>query len=83
MEWAEWFKNSENRIIKQDTINGVFISTIFLGIDHGYNGELILFETMIEKDGNQELTRYCTYDEAVQGHEEEKQKVINNKEDKI
>ena len=47
----------------------VFISTIFLGIDHGFFGNAILFETMIfggRYEGYQR--RYETFDEAREHH---------------
>ena len=73
LEWAKWF-GTANRIVRSDMINGVHISTVFLGVDHGYSfGEPIdpvLFETMIfggDNDGYQD--RYSTWSEAEQGHE--------------
>ena len=54
------------------------ISTIFLGLDHGCStfeeSPPIVFETMIFWDGNKRLDqyqkRYCTYQEALEGHKE-------------
>ena len=50
---------------------GIQVSTVFLGLDHGYdNGPPVLFETLVFGgllDG--EMERYCTWDEAEQGHE--------------
>jgi hypothetical protein len=50
---------------------GVNVSTVFLAIDHSFNGGTpVLFETMIfggEHDGYQE--RYTSFEEAVKGHE--------------
>lgn len=49
------------------------VSTVFLGLDHRYSDEglPILFETMVF-DGNgfdeQDMERYCTYKEALDGH---------------
>jgi bifunctional non-homologous end joining protein LigD len=47
LTWAEWFNTSE-RIIVQETIAQNWISTVFLGIDHNYNGHgpPVLWETM-------------------------------------
>ena len=46
------------------------VSTVFLGMDHSFDGGTpVLFETMIfggEYDQFQE--RYCTWDEAEEGH---------------
>lgn len=61
--------NVENKVVAKDEINGVRISTVFLGMDHGFHGEPLLFETMIfggEHDMYQE--RYSTYDQAEKGH---------------
>jgi len=75
MEWAEFFGKKE-RHIKATQLPGVWISTIFLGIDHRLGGSSegkrpILFESMIfGGHHNDEQWRYETYQEAEQGHEE-------------
>lgn len=53
------------------TIKGVRISTVFLGIDHACGaGPPVLFETMVfEGPLDQYCERYCTWEEAEQGHE--------------
>jgi len=55
--------------------DGVTVSTVFLGLDHGYGTDLpIVFETMIfggERDEHCE--RYATWDEAKSGHD----KIVN------
>jgi hypothetical protein len=71
MEWAMGMSNIENRIVKHDKVDGILVSTVFLGMDHrfGFEGPPVLFETMIfggEHDQYQE--RYCTYQEAEAGH---------------
>jgi hypothetical protein len=74
IKWGSWFE-SANRVVQQDTIEGVKISTVFLGVDHSWvEGQPILFETMIfggERDG--ETHRYHTWDEAEAGH----QRILN------
>ena len=50
--WARWFESAHQtgqRFIKQNRMNGILISTIFLGIDHNFygSGPPILWETMI------------------------------------
>ena len=71
MEWADFFEVHANRVVKQDTIDGVFISTVFLGLDHGWgqSEEPIVFETMI-LDGkfDEYQTRCATWDEAEKMH---------------
>lgn len=56
-----------NRIFFKDVV----VSTVFLGLDHGYDGVPKWFETMVfnHPSGNDWTTRYTTYDEAVEGHE--------------
>lgn len=45
IKWGEWRQNFDPQIAK-DTIGGVLISTVFLGVDHGFHGTPILYETM-------------------------------------
>lgn len=70
MDWARFMENNDRRVAR-DEVGDIYISTVFLGTDHGWrNPEPILFETMIfggEHDGYQE--RCSTYDEAVKMHE--------------
>lgn len=76
IEYSEWEeKNPELKTIKQDYIGDIFVSTVFLGLDHkpwfsDVNDEHILWETMIfngEHDQYQE--RYTSIEEAIKGHE--------------
>jgi len=47
IEWAQKFE-SQNRTIAKDTINGIDVSTVFLGLDHQFGeGKPLLFETMV------------------------------------
>lgn len=62
-EWAKSFEITNRRIAK-DKIGLVTVSTIFLGLDHSFR-----FETMIfggKFDGKQ--WRYATYNAAEAGH---------------
>lgn len=78
----EYASNIEsNRSVKHDKYgitneNGdneiVTVSTIFLGINHSLDRESlpVLFETMIfGGKNNYYQDRYCTWDEAITGHE--------------
>ena len=59
------------RTLDRTEIGPVLISTVFLGINHAFNddGPPILFETMIFGGAlDQYQQRYCTYEEAIQGH---------------
>lgn len=62
IEWSRWFETAD-RTVKKTLIDGVEISTVFIGLDNG------MFETMIfegKHDPYQE--RYKTWDKAVEGH---------------
>ena len=79
LKWAKWFETAD-RIVRRDEIDGVRISTVFLGLDHAFSGGVpLLFETMIfggEHDGYQ--TRAHTWDEAVAQHLKAKRMVAEN-----
>jgi hypothetical protein len=69
IEWAIQFEK-QNRVVKQTQIQDVRVSTVFLGLDYGYGGQPLLFETMIfggENDGY--CDRYATWEEAEEGHQ--------------
>jgi hypothetical protein len=69
MTWAMWFETAD-RQVAEDYVGHVRVSTVFLGIDHGWGGEVQLYETMVF-DGYEEIqVRYPTWDEAVTGHQE-------------
>jgi hypothetical protein len=79
MTWVQWFENDKRRVA-WDEIDGVKVSTVFLGLDHnfGANSVPILFETMVfggPMDG--EADRYATWDEAVAGHQAMVDRVMN------
>lgn len=72
MEWSAWFETC-NRSIAKDTVANALVSTVFLGIDHGFSedGSPVLFETMVFVDGDMSgefQHRYCTEEEAKAGH---------------
>jgi hypothetical protein len=72
-EWARDFEDFHGRIVRQDVLwNGVFLSTVWLGLDHRLfgDGPPLIFETMafdfVGEDVLQE--RYATLDDAERGH---------------
>lgn len=78
LEWARFFEKRKKRIVKQETIGHYWVSTVFLGIDHGFGtGAPVLFETMVFLDKEDSCSdresggceRYCTWEEAAAGHE--------------
>ena len=80
IKWAEWFEKG-NRIVKQEKIGKVEISTIFFGVDRGFrNGKPILFETMIFGGKfNNDRDCYCSWNDALKGHEHMKRKVLEGR----
>lgn len=48
LTWARWFEDLSVRLVKQEWVENVRISTVFLGLDHNFGdeGPPILWETM-------------------------------------
>lgn len=75
-EGAAFFEDGKNRIVAQDTVGHILVSTVFLGLDHGFGGEPLWFETMVfntAKAGQErwldlDQERYATWGEAIEGH---------------
>jgi hypothetical protein len=46
-KWGKWFEKRD-RIVKQEQVGDVWVSTVFLGLDHDFTGKgpPILWETM-------------------------------------
>jgi len=78
-EWGKMFEDFKSRIIAQDNFREILISTVFLGINHGFDEEKpLLFETMIFGGKNDGYTdRYNTYSEAEEGHKKAVELVRN------
>lgn len=48
MEWAKWFEDVKHRIVDNTQVGIFEVSTVFLGLDHGWGqGPPVLWETMI------------------------------------
>ena len=70
-EWSQRLKDSEGRRVDQTNIDGIYISTVFIGLDPNYFGcHPLLFETMIfDKKGDEVYqTRCSTWYEAKEMH---------------
>lgn len=65
-------KDRKSRRVGDDEVNGRWVSTVFLALDHGFDGKPLWFETMVfsSRDDLNEiyLDRYETWEEAEQGH---------------
>jgi hypothetical protein len=70
-EWARVFEDIDKRRIARTELPNATISTVWLGIDHGWGeGPPLIFETMwFKRDGDDEMERYATKAEALAGHE--------------
>jgi len=71
VDCGNWLdENPERKAVKQEHIDDVFVSTVFLGLDHAWDSDTpILWETMIfggEHDQYQD--RYASYEDALEGH---------------
>lgn len=72
IEWGKWIESNwetSARLVAYSIFPEGKISTVFLGINHGFSGNSLWFETMIfggEHDEYQK--RYETWEEAEQGH---------------
>lgn len=74
MTWARWLEQNQasRKVARTDISPGVFVSTVFLGLDHNYgDGEPHIFETMVfggDSDGDME--RCATWEQAERQHAE-------------
>ena len=69
MAWSRWFESAD-RHVRNTARDDVRVSTVFLGLDHGFGGRRELFETMLFVNGTAEgCERYSTWDEAEAGHQ--------------
>jgi hypothetical protein len=78
--WNKWFEETDRRVAKTTLKGGVFVSTVFLGVDHsfGEGSPPILFETMVfdprrpkfDQALDEYTRRYVTWEEAEAGHKE-------------
>jgi hypothetical protein len=75
--WGRWYEavGEGRRVAIDDLGGGLTVSTVFLGLDHGFGGRRpLLFETMVfrERGGDfpegDETWRYATWGEAERGH---------------
>lgn len=72
-EWSLWFETAD-RVVKQEMVDVFFVSTVFLGIEHGLNEEGLpfLFETMTFLNGEDvSVIRAVDWDGALANHLQE------------
>jgi hypothetical protein len=68
--WHFEFMTLDERRVARTELDGADVSTVFLGLDHGYGGgPPLVFETLVfggPMDG--ECHRYSTWEQAEVGH---------------
>ncbi len=80
-QWAQLMPDCTYKRVAEDTVGPYWVSTVWLGINHRFvgDGPPIIFETMVflvqddgERLGSDEFGqwRYCTEEQALQGHQE-------------
>jgi hypothetical protein len=70
IEWSAWFEAADRKVARTE-IGDAVVSTVFVGLDHAWEGPAILFETMVFADGHpldEDQLRYRTWAEAETGH---------------
>lgn len=81
--WYDLHADQEYKFVAQETVGPYWVSTVWLGLDHGWYREHpsppIIFETMVFTDDTNAETgfrddfdqrRYSTEAEAIAGHQE-------------
>jgi len=73
-EWVKLFSDPAIKIVAKTNCadDKYTVSTVYLGLDHGWGESLQIFETMVFGDGpmDQECVRYATREQALDGHAE-------------
>jgi hypothetical protein len=56
LTWARWIEDCHaERVVKQEDVGDLWISTVFMGLDHNFlDGPPMLFETMIFRYANEQ-----------------------------
>lgn len=68
--WGRWMESADRRVALTDISEYVKVSTVFLGLDHGYGGTPLLFETMVFGGEHDEACQRSTsWAEAEQAHQ--------------
>jgi hypothetical protein len=83
-EWLKLIDDSEYSRVALDNLNGVKVSTVWLGWDHGwgYEEKPLIFETMVfEGELDQYMERFATEQEAKDGHKSAMEMVLKSQTD--
>ena len=69
--WHSLFSDQKYQTIEKTVVNKLFVSTIWLGLDHNYlgKGDPLIFETCVfAEEQSQIVGRYSTEEQAIEGH---------------
>lgn len=68
--WGKWMQTADRCIAFTQVTPEIRVSTVFLGLDHSWNGPPEIYETMIfGGPHNEDQWRYSTREEAIAGHQ--------------
>lgn len=70
LKWGKWMQDAERRVAFDQVTPQVRVSTVFLGLNHSFGGDIpVLYETMIFGGPNDQYqNRYATREAALEGH---------------
>ena len=70
LEWAKNFSMADRRVAFTEISDTSYLSTVFLGLDHGFlfNGPPLIFESMLFGTDEELCQRYSTREDALKGH---------------
>ena len=72
VDYGKWLQeNPEKKAVKQEHIGDIFISTVFLGLDHAWFSDIpVLWETMIfGGEHDRYMDRYTSHEDSLEGHQ--------------
>lgn len=71
LEWGFWLETADRHVARTN-VGCLWVSTVFLGLDHSFgSGEPLLFETIVFNGDEVESQDRCsTWDEAERHHAE-------------
>lgn len=56
LEWGTWLENDNSRFLKRTDIGNYYVSTVFLGLDYSFRGDVpVLCETMTFNKEKEEI----------------------------
>ena len=83
-DWSVLFEDEKYKIVKQEHVDGHFVSTVWLGLNHSFlrDAPPLIFETMIfteDERGGEKMWRYSTLEDALAGHDKAVQELKEGK----